>query len=128
MCRVFQASRHAFEAVLDKQELTLVCYESAPERCHRKLLAELLEKFARKQGLKVDLDILMTFNVVNNTPVRHQKGLKPKTLTFRREREMLSFLAVDPVLDPQGERVLWDPHMKIAEANRKYEDVAGEKR
>lgn len=57
MREIFRASPDAFGKLLQKGEVTLVCYESDPNRCHRRLLAELLEKVARKQGLQVILDV-----------------------------------------------------------------------
>lgn len=57
MREIFRASPDAFGKLLQKREVTLVCYESDPNRCHRRLLAALLEKVARKQGLQVILDV-----------------------------------------------------------------------
>lgn len=57
MREAFRTSPDEFRRLFQKSEITLVCYESEPSRCHRRLLANLLEKVARKLGLQVILDI-----------------------------------------------------------------------
>jgi uncharacterized protein (DUF488 family) len=43
--------------LLRRTEVTLVCYEARPERCHRRLLADLLAKVAAEHGIQVALDV-----------------------------------------------------------------------
>ena len=54
---VAQRSPDRFLSLLRRPEVTLVCYEVSPARCHRRLLADLLARIAGEQGLDVTLDI-----------------------------------------------------------------------
>jgi uncharacterized protein (DUF488 family) len=46
-----------FVELLRRTDVTLVCYEARPERCHRRLLANLLAKVAAEHGIQVVLDV-----------------------------------------------------------------------
>ncbi|MEW6682640.1 MAG: DUF488 family protein [Nitrospirota bacterium] len=52
-----QRSPDLFLTLLRRPEVTLVCYEALPARCHRRLLAALLARIAGEQGVQVLLDI-----------------------------------------------------------------------
>ena len=52
-----QRSPDRFLSLLRRPDVTLVCYEASPVRCHRRLLAEMLACIAGEQGLDVTLDI-----------------------------------------------------------------------
>ncbi len=53
----YQKSPGCFIELLQRDEVTLVCYEALPDRCHRRLLAGLLARMAKEQGIGVVLDI-----------------------------------------------------------------------
>jgi hypothetical protein len=53
----YQKSPGCFIELLQRGEVTLVCFETRPDRCHRRLLAGLLAGIAREQGIEVVLDI-----------------------------------------------------------------------
>ncbi|MFZ5877435.1 MAG: DUF488 domain-containing protein [Nitrospirota bacterium] len=46
-----------FLSLLRRPEVTLVCYEASPARCHRRLLAECFARLAGEQGVQVELDV-----------------------------------------------------------------------
>lgn len=46
-----------FLALLRRPEVTLVCFEALPARCHRRLLADLLARIGGEHGVQVELDI-----------------------------------------------------------------------
>jgi uncharacterized protein YeaO (DUF488 family) len=46
-----------FLSLLQRAEVTLVCYETRPDQCHRRLLAGLLSRIAMAHGRDVELDI-----------------------------------------------------------------------
>jgi len=52
-----QKSPEYFLQLLQRDKVTLVCYETRPDRCHRRLLAGLLARMAKEQGIGVVLDI-----------------------------------------------------------------------
>jgi hypothetical protein len=54
---LYRRSPDLFLALLRRPEVTLVCYERSPARCHRRLLADLLARIAGEQDLDVTLDI-----------------------------------------------------------------------
>ena len=54
---LYQKSPGLFLDLLQRREITLVCYEARPEKCHRRLLAGLLERIAKEQGVEVALDV-----------------------------------------------------------------------
>ena len=54
---LYQKSPGCFLDLFQRQEVVLICYETRPDRCHRRLLAGLLAKIAKEQGIEVALDI-----------------------------------------------------------------------
>ena len=54
---LYQKSPGLILHLIQRREITLVCYEAMPEKCHRRLLAGLLEKIAKEQGIEVVLDV-----------------------------------------------------------------------
>lgn len=46
-----------FLELLEREEVTLVCYEARPEKCHRRLLADFLARIGRDRVIEVELDI-----------------------------------------------------------------------
>lgn len=54
---VYRESPGLFLELLKREEITLVCYETGPDRCHRRLLAGFLAGIAEEQGIEVRLDI-----------------------------------------------------------------------
>ncbi|MBI3606685.1 MAG: DUF488 domain-containing protein [Nitrospirae bacterium] len=46
-----------FLTLLRRPEVTVVCYEASPARCHRRLLADLLARIAGEQSVQVVLDV-----------------------------------------------------------------------
>ena len=54
---LYQKSPDYFLELLRRGEVSLVCYEARPDRCHRRLLAGLLARIAKEQGIEVVLDI-----------------------------------------------------------------------
>nr|MBI3613953.1 DUF488 domain-containing protein [Nitrospirota bacterium] len=54
---LYRRSPERFVELLRRTEVTLVCYEARPERCHRRLLADLMAKVAEEHGIQVVLDV-----------------------------------------------------------------------
>ena len=57
MRSLYQRSPDLFLALLRRPEVTLVCYEASPARCHRRLLADLLARIAGEHGVQITLDV-----------------------------------------------------------------------
>jgi hypothetical protein len=58
MRELFKRSPETFLDLLrNKDQVTLVCYEADPGRCHRRILAEIFKKIGIANGIHVDLDI-----------------------------------------------------------------------
>ena len=54
---LYQKSPGRFLELFQRQEIVLICYETRPDHCHRRLLAVLMARIAREQGIEVVLDI-----------------------------------------------------------------------
>jgi hypothetical protein len=57
MQALYQRSPGRFTGLLKRTEITLVCYETKPDKCHRRLLAEFLARAGAEHGVEVVLDI-----------------------------------------------------------------------
>jgi hypothetical protein len=57
MDSLYQRSPDLFLALLRRPEITLVCYEASPARCHRRLLAEALVRIGGAHGVQTTLDV-----------------------------------------------------------------------
>jgi len=57
MRALYRKAPECFMELLRREAVTLVCYEARPDRCHRRLLAELLAKIGNERGIQVVLDI-----------------------------------------------------------------------
>ncbi|MFZ5862424.1 MAG: DUF488 family protein [Nitrospirota bacterium] len=57
MDSLYRRSADLFLALLRRPEVTLVCYEATPARCHRRLLADLLARIGGEHGIQVALDV-----------------------------------------------------------------------
>jgi uncharacterized protein YeaO (DUF488 family) len=57
MRALYRKSPQPFMDLLRREAVTLVCYEAQPDRCHRRLLAELLAKIGKVLRIQVELDI-----------------------------------------------------------------------
>lgn len=54
---LYQRSPGHFLKLLQRDEITLVCYEAKPDKCHRRLLAGFMGRIGSGQGIKIELDI-----------------------------------------------------------------------
>lgn len=54
---LYQRSPGHFLELLQRDEVTLVCYEAKPDKCHRRLLAGFMVRIGSEQGINVELDI-----------------------------------------------------------------------
>ena len=54
---LYQRSPGHFQKLLQRDEITLVCYEAKPDKCHRRLLAEFMVRIGSGHGIKIELDI-----------------------------------------------------------------------
>lgn len=54
MRKSYKENNNRWLEVLNKDELTLLCYCTDFNRCHRSLLAKMLVKVAKTKGMKVD--------------------------------------------------------------------------
>lgn len=57
MGSLYQRSPAHFLELLQRDEITLVCYETKPDKCHRRLLAEYIVRIGSEHGIKVGLDV-----------------------------------------------------------------------
>ena len=54
---LYRCSPDLFLSLLRRPEVTLVCFEAPPARCHRRLLADMLARIAGEEGIPVVLDV-----------------------------------------------------------------------